>query len=282
MKSKIKKSQGFSITNTLIILGLIILVAGTYYYISKKNNLNDLGAIIQTEEPQVPNTQEQKPDANEQNPNAQQSEATNSQKSELITPLPSLNDSDPIALDAIEQVSFYSADTSLLIQQEMIRNFVVFIDNLSKGDIIAYFSPVNSPKKSFSVIRSEQKIYLNTESYLRYDVYADLIDSIDIETTLEQYRHLKPLINEAYREIGYADEGFLNKLNQSIDLITNAPIINYSIELIAPSVMYKFADPQLESLNDVEKLLIRMGPSNTFKIQKKLKQLQLSLQTLLL
>ena len=44
--------------------------------------------------------------------------------------------------------------------------------------------------------------------------------------------------------------------------------------------MYKFADPQLEELNDIQKQLIRMGPNNTFKIQEKLKQFQRHLQTL--
>lgn len=278
MKSKIKKSQGFSITNTLIILGLIILVAGTYYYMSKKSHLND--SIIVAQPEQAPVTLQQDPIADKQTQLLQQQEATSSPEAELTPPLPPLNDSDPMALNAMEQVSSHSTDIPLIIQQDMLRNFVVFIDNLSKGDIIAYFAPVTKPKQSFSVISSKQKIYLNIKSYQRYDVYADLINSIDIETALAQYRNLQPLIDEAYHEIGYADKGFLNKLNQSIDLITNAPIINYPIELVSPSVMYKFADPQLESLNDVEKLLIRMGPNNTFKIQEKLKQLQHGLQTL--
>jgi len=278
MKSSIKKSQGFSIINTLIILGLMILVAGTYYYISKKSSFNNSDTIIQVEQPQdsAITTPQQPLIANEQ---IQQTEETSALDAELTPPLPPLNDSDPIALEAIEQLSPSAMDTSLLIPQEMIRNFVVFIDNLSKGDIVSYFAPVVRPKQSFSVTRSAQKIYLNTKSYQRYDVYADLIDSIDISTALTQYRSLKPLIDEAYQEIGYSDKGFLNKLNQSIDLIVDTPIINYPIELIDPSVMYKFADPQLEGLNDLQKLLIRMGPNNTFKIQKKLKQLQQSLQT---
>ncbi|WP_435235211.1 DUF3014 domain-containing protein [Psychromonas sp. PT13] len=287
MKSNIKKSRGFSITNTIIILGLIILVAGTYYYISKKNSLNDPITILQPKQeaesnpaaiPPAPITVTPQQDQDTEQP--QEPEKTITAEPVSETPLPALDDSDAMVLNAVEQVSTLQNETAVLIPEEMVRNFVVFIDNLSKGDIITYFAPVISPKQPFSVTRTGQKIFLNTESYQRYDVYANLVDSIDIETALAQYQNLKPLIDEAYAEIGYSDGNFLNKLDNAIDLIINTPILDYPIELVSPSVMYKFADPQLEGLNDIQKQLIRMGPNNTFKIQEKLKQLQQRLQTL--
>jgi len=321
MKSDTKKSPFFSIINTMMILGLIILVAGTYYYIVKKESINDLIAIVQTgqQDSGTRVTSDKNQDAGtitsqqnqsketlaseEQSQSSTTSQLSNNQEtlnsqltstadkkhqqtkaheSASIRAQSLLNQSDPIALNSVKQVSPNPINIALLIPQDMIRNFVVFIDNLSRGDIIAYFSPVIRPKQAFNIINVNNKIYLDKKSYQRYDIYANLIDSIDIDEALAQYRILKPFIDEAYHEIGYTDKGFLNKLNQSIDLIVDAPIINYQIELVAPSAMYQFADPQLESLNDVQKLLIRMGPNNTFKIQEKLKQIQQGLQTLAL
>ena len=214
MKSKIKRSQGFSITNTMIILGLIVLVAGTYYYISKKNSFNEPVAIFQPEQENNPITITTEPAViNTQQPQVIEKEKKLEEtitKPVPVTPLPALNNSDAMVLHAIEQVSTFQNETAVLIPEEMVRNFVVFIDNLSKGDIVTYFAPVVSPKQPFTVAHSGQKIFLNTESYQRYDVYGNLIESIDIEAALSQYRNLKPLIDEAYSEIGYSDGGFLN------------------------------------------------------------------------
>ena len=58
----------------------------------------------------------------------------------------------------------------------------------------------------------------------------------------------------------------------------NAPIIREPIALVAPSAMYKFADPELEALPDAQKLIMRMGPDNILKLKTKLQQIQSALQ----
>ncbi|MGI9288447.1 MAG: DUF3014 domain-containing protein, partial [Pseudomonadales bacterium] len=42
------------------------------------------------------------------------------------------------------------------------------------------------------------------------------------------------------------------------------------IELVRPSVYYKFADKELEKLKPTQKLLLRMGPDNRAAIKEKL------------
>jgi len=52
------------------------------------------------------------------------------------------------------------------------------------------------------------------------------------------------------------------------------PLVEGEIRLVAPSAMYKFADPELESLRPIQKLLIRMGPENQLKVQAALEKVR--------
>jgi hypothetical protein len=46
---------------------------------------------------------------------------------------------------------------------------------------------------------------------------------------------------------------------------------------VQPSVLYKYADPKLESLSSGQKLLIRMGPENETAVKAKLRELRAAL-----
>jgi len=127
-----------------------------------------------------------------------------------------------------------------------------------------------------------QEIYLNQQGYTRYDLYVDIINSIDIEFATNQYMTLKPLFNSAYQELGYPNGSFEDTLYQAIEVLLAAPVIRDPIRLVAPSAMYKFADPSLERLPAAHKLMIRMGPDNQVKLQPKLQQIQLALENIAL
>lgn len=47
-----------------------------------------------------------------------------------------------------------------------------------------------------------------------------------------------------------------------MDKVLDHQVEPASPELIQPSVMYKYADPEIESLDDAEKLMLRIGKEN--------------------
>ena len=59
------------------------------------------------------------------------------------------------------------------------------------------------------------------------------------------------------------------------------PVITAPIMLTQPVVMYEFADSKLESLNPVQKQMIRMGPKNTRALQAKIGEVALELRAIL-
>ena len=193
-----------------------------------------------------------------------------------VAPLPTLNESDEFVLQQLP-----SEETpSLFMSLDVIRKFVVFIDNFAQGELVSNFSPLQKPLTKFSVEKEDKRLTMNEESYHRYDKYANIIDSIDTDNFIYLYALLTPLIDEAYQEIGYPSGSFTSTFNTAINQILDTPVIRYKIELISPSVMYKYADESLENLPDTQKLMLRMGPENLQTIKIKLREIQNELQGL--
>jgi len=203
-----------------------------------------------------------------------------SSDSETVSQRQSLDNSDAMAFASAKKLSTLPLYTTLLIPKNIIRNFVVFIDNLSRGDLFYKYSPLTRPATPFTVVNIDNEIYLNEESYHRYDLYVDIINSIDIDFAIAQYRLLKPLFEFAYQELGYSENGFESTLYDAIETVLNAPIVRDPIKLVAPSAMYKFADAKLEALPSADKLMLRMGPDNILKLRVKLQEMQIALEGL--
>ncbi|WP_084605251.1 DUF3014 domain-containing protein [Psychromonas aquimarina] len=256
----------------------VAVTAGVYFYIPAQELMVEEppqvveppAVVVQVEPQPAPPAVDEQPQITGKAP----------QETQAPDKLPSLNNSDSIVLTSAQQLSPLPEYAPKLAEQDIIRNFVVFIDNFSSGDLLSRFSPLTKPSENFSVVKRDNEIYLNEQSYRRYDIYVDIINSMDVDYAMAQYRRLKPLFNEAYQEIGYPENSFDSTLYNAIDNVLNAPVIREPIKLIAPSAMYKFADPELEALSSADKLMIRMGPSNILKLRSKLQQIQIALDTL--
>ncbi len=100
----------------------------------------------------------------------------------------------------------------------------------------------------------------------RFDTYVDLLRSLDSNTLVNQYIELKPLIDEAYEELGY-EEDFTYTLQDAITRVLDMELPKSSMALTRTSVMYKYQDKALESLDDSDKLLLRIGKENLLIIK---------------
>lgn len=207
----------------------------------------------------------------------------------IVEPLPSLNESDDWLKLKLPEITWRKELLSLIVDEDMIRRFVVFIDNFSQGIVAYEHSPFVLPKVKFipgskSVsfqkepqdnddLKGKQNIWQWDESSSkRFSLYIDLLRSMDSEALVQWYSDIKPLINEAYQELGYEDD-FTNTLQDAITRILDMELPKSSMELIQPSVMYKFANPKLEALPDTDKLLLRLGKDNLLVMKSVLLEL---------
>lgn len=189
-------------------------------------------------------------------------------------PLPALAESDKFVHDKVVKMSDGMDINPLLNENDMVRQFVVFVDNLAQGELARKTSPMKAPTQKFTVSDITNKTYLDPDSYHRYDVYADFVSGLNDEQLLATYKQMLPLLDKAFTELGYPNITFNQRLQQAIKVLLATPIIEEPIELYSISVNYKFVDPKLEALPDAQKLLIRMGPENTRKLKKVLRRLQ--------
>ena len=196
--------------------------------------------------------------------------------------LPLLDDSDQLIRDGVVSLTRNETINFWLAPSELIRKFVVFVDNIANGKISRNVVEVIAPEKPFSVTTISQKTFLlDPSSYERYDEVTAVITSIDARRAAEFYELLQPLFQEAFEELGYPEQNFTSIVFRAIGQLLEAPVLEQPILLTRPVVMYEFLDPSLEALSASQKQMIRLGPKNTKALQLKLSEIALELRSTL-
>lgn len=193
---------------------------------------------------------------------------------EVVEPeslLPTLNESDAWLEEKLPTITWRKELLKLVIDDDMIRRFVVFTDNFSQGILAYEHSPLIKPTTSFSgrEINENGEVIIKWDetSSRRFSLYVDLLRSVDSETLVSWYFELKPLVDEAYQELGYPEENFTDILQDAITKVLDMEIPKERLELVRPSVMYEFKNEEIEQLDDAEKLMLRLGKENLLVIK---------------
>lgn len=190
-----------------------------------------------------------------------------------IIDLPVLNESDAFLTERLQGLETGARLLSLIVSEDLIRKFVVFVDNVADGNLPQLEYPVRRPSQAMAVRELDENLFeMQTVSYQRYTPIVDGLAAVNPELALQMYRMMKPLFQEAYREIGYGSRDFDDTLVRAIDTVLNARTAEGPFQLIKPKVMYVYADAEIERLNPVEKQLLRAGPQNAEKLKLTLRQ----------
>lgn len=198
-----------------------------------------------------------------------------------VEPLPGLNESDSSILAALQQLRGEGL-LQLLVPQEVIRKFVLAVNNLAEGKVIHEYRPLISPPPPFvpetfsvmvegSAVDQERVAHSN---YQRYEPYVTTLALIDSDAAVAVYRRFYPLLEEAFRELGLKKPNFHSVMIAAIDNVLAAPDPQGDLLLIRPKVFYQYADPALEQLPQTHKLMLRMGPENARSVKASLRQLR--------
>ncbi|MBQ4832987.1 DUF3014 domain-containing protein [Pseudoalteromonas sp. MMG010] len=194
----------------------------------------------------------------------------------VVNPLPTLDESDS---NVYAKINEYLPDTamSLLVNDDMIRRGVVYIDNLAQGKLAKKHNPIVQPEESFSV-REGEILTIDPNSYERYTPYVKIFTSMSSAQIVRLYNEYTPLINEAYSEIGYGENEFNNTLIDAIDLLLDTPEPKGALPLLRDSVTYQYAFSEWELLPDAQKQLLRTGPENMKQIKSVLMRVKQELE----
>lgn len=193
---------------------------------------------------------------------------------EEVTPqvtLPPLIRSDATVIDLARGLSTHPQFATWLATQNVIERLVAAVANIAEGA-----SPITSvsflrPAGGFAVKDREGRTFVDPRSYERYDLVAEVFASVDPQGCEAVYRTTRPLLEQAYREIGYPDRTFDDVLAQAIATLLATPVVDGDIEVRPLVTTYAFANPKLEALALVQRHFLRMGPRNMRLIQAQLR-----------
>lgn len=185
--------------------------------------------------------------------------------------LPLLNNSDSYVREELATMDGTSSLLMYLVSDELVRKFVVMIENISRGEFPERNLPMLYPQERMTVTELGSEFYLMDEqSYQRFNALVTSLTNISTESAVDFYQQLQPLFQEAYAELGLRNSEFNDVLMLAIDNVLNARMAPQPQQLIRPNLNYLYANPEIENYSDVEKLLLRLGPENTERLQRRL------------
>ncbi|MFW6124182.1 MAG: DUF3014 domain-containing protein [Acidobacteriota bacterium] len=186
----------------------------------------------------------------------------------------SLEESDEFIRDIVREISSDPQISEWMKIDHIIKKFVAAVDNIANGlsprKQIEFFEP----KGEFLAKKKGEKYIIDEDSYKRYNPVANAFNSIKTKDTVKLYRRYEPLIQEAYKELGYPENDFNVTLNRAIKELLAVPVIEGDIVLISKLKSFELEDSELEEMSQAQKHLFRMGPENIKKVQQKLREFQ--------
>jgi len=192
--------------------------------------------------------------------------------------LPRLNDSDEFVLSRLTDFDGGNLLLTFLVDDQIIRKAVTFIENLTRGEIPQSGLPYKAIDSEIIVSEIDSDFYQMEEaSFTRFDKIVDALVGFDEPELIAVYRLLSPLMRRAYSELGYSEDAFDAAVFDAISRIVAVNARELPLQLVKPSVMYLYADSRIEDLPDLDKLLIRLGPRNVRRLQSKLKLIEAQL-----
>ncbi len=192
-------------------------------------------------------------------------------------PLPPLNESSAELTEGFSGLFAEAWMPDLFRLDEVIRRFVVTIDNLTNKKLPRQHLLVKPVAWSFLVSGEGDDRVISAENAARYAPYVRLATRVDTQQLVAFYVRYYPLFQEAYAELGQPNAYFNDRLIEVIDHLLMAPSIDAPIGLVQPKVFLEYADPELQALSAGQKVLLRMGATNAEQIKLKLREVRQAL-----
>ncbi|MGZ5478550.1 MAG: DUF3014 domain-containing protein [Candidatus Aminicenantales bacterium] len=159
-----------------------------------------------------------------------------------------------------------------ILTKDLIRTFVVSVDNVANGLSPKTHIDFFSPEGGFRVSRSKGGTLVDPATYTRYAPAVGVIQSIDATAAVRLYRAVEPLLQDAYNELGYPGVDFDDTLVRAMSELLETPVVDGPIGLEQKVLSYAMTDETLEALSPAQKQLLRMGPKGVQAVHDKIRQ----------
>ena len=156
------------------------------------------------------------------------------------------------------------------------RRLVATIDNLGRD---------HAPVAAWPVLPTPGRFTASPENAERYRPFVDFAASLDAARVVDVYRRLYPVLQQAYRDLGFGDRSLHERVIEVTDLLLATPEpaqepavamtqVKGPVQPAQPWTQYAFTDPGLQSLSAGQKILLRMGADNRHRLKAKLREIR--------
>lgn len=254
-----KKVRGLAIA-ILVVLAAVVAV---YYFATKKK-------------PEAPAAQ-QTPPAESVTPAGGEKAPGVGIGEPLAFPAVALGESDQAVREFAAALSTNPEFAKWLLTKDLIRKLVVAVDNVANGLSPKPHIDFFSPSGQFLVVRTKEGTRVDEASYSRYDPVVGVVLSVDAAAAVRLYRAVKPLLREAYSELGYPGVDFEDTLVRAMAELLETPVVEGPVVLEEKILSYAMTDETLEALSPAQKQLFRMGPKGVRAVHGKIRELAAAL-----
>ena len=190
-----------------------------------------------------------------------------------VIELPTLTDSDPFVFEILQTLQNGMALVNALAEDQIVRKFVVFVENISRGEFPQTGLPYKGLGQEMPVSEIDDNLFVMDQvAHSRFDQVVSTFVETDTDSAVIIYQMLSPLFQQAYAEIGFRNVSFDETLRAAINNVLRTTNMEGPYQLVKPSVMYLYADSSVENLAEVHKQLLRIGPDNTSALKAKLRE----------
>jgi hypothetical protein len=195
----------------------------------------------------------------------------------LSITLPPLEQSDEVVRSLVSALSSHPAVAAWLATDGLIRNFTVVVSNIAEDDPPVVHVARLRPSARFQVVERNGDMVIDPRSYQRYTPLASAVAALDPEGSARLYATLKPLIEQAHRDLGYGSTSFDRTIERAIVKLLSTPTPVEPVRVVPKGIVYGFEDPRLEGLSPAQKHLLRLGPENGRIVRQALRNIAAAL-----
>jgi hypothetical protein len=180
-----------------------------------------------------------------------------------------------------------SANVNRFLQtDDFPRRFAATVDNLGRSHAPVQLWPVTPIPGRFTVEDGPGGTQVIAASNAqRYAPFVAFVAAIDSAAAVQLYARLYPLLQDAYRQLGFGERYLNDRVVKVIDQLLATPEpagplqvrlteVKGPIASTRPWVRYEYVDPAYERLSAGQKMLLRMGPANERRLKQKLAELR--------
>ena len=190
--------------------------------------------------------------------------------------LPALVDSDAMLRELASTLSRNPLLARLVATRGIVRNAALAVVQIGDGKTPALPLAVLRPPVRLD-IAGQASGRVESPSFARWEAATNALMSIPPADAARVYVNVKPLFDEAYRDLGYPSGDFDVAIVKAIRTLDATPPSPRDLVLLRREGYFEHADSTLQSLQPVQKQLLLLGPGNRARIQAWLHQLATAL-----